>query len=70
MGKLAASWALTWSCAAVTASASGWAKMVLNSAAAMCWWLRGTTASRFSDEMDPTALAGGTLEPAVGGRCD
>ena len=44
LGKLAPNWSPTWSQAAVTASASGWAKMVLNSAAAVCWWLRGSKA--------------------------
>jgi len=48
LGKLAASRSATSSQAALTASASGWANTVRNSAAAMCWWVRGTTASRFS----------------------
>ena len=76
--KLATSWSLTRSQASTTASGSGCAKMVLNTAAAMCWWLRGTRASRLRMKMHPAPLSGGALqgpvhcrgEPSVGVRDD
>ena len=48
LGNRAPSWAATLSQAASTASGSGCAKIVRNTAAAMCWWLRGTSARRLS----------------------
>ena len=56
LGEPAGELVRTWSQVAATASASGWAKMVRNTAATMSVWVLGTMGEQVAGEVDPAPL--------------
>ena len=65
LGKAAASWSRTLSQVAATVAASGWAKIVRNTAATMSLWDLGHQRQQVAGEVDPAALVAGPLQDAA-----